>query len=111
MEERKAAKTDPNVDPEIYEAYVGEYIISGERGTSMNILREGDKLYSQVGAGRKMELLPESENRFFRMFLQISWRPFFRELTVIFLKDDTGKVNELEITRVNGNKISARRVH
>jgi hypothetical protein len=25
LEERKAARLDPNVDPEIYEAYVGQY--------------------------------------------------------------------------------------
>lgn len=109
LEERKVAKLDPNVDPEIYEAYVGKYMISDGRGTSIAILREGDKLYSQVAGQRKIELLPESENLYFHMFLQISWRPFFRELAVAFLRDETGKVNELEITRANGSKITARK--
>lgn len=109
LEKRKAEKLNTNVDPSIYEAYVGRYAMADERGTFINIMREEDKLYYQVGA-QKIELLPESESRFFRIFLQISWRPIFRELTITFIKDETGKVNEMEIIRANGSKISAQRI-
>ncbi|MFC1714127.1 DUF3471 domain-containing protein [Candidatus Poribacteria bacterium] len=109
LEERKAAKHNPNVDPEIYEAYVGQYTISSAGlSRTITIMQEEDNLYYKVDS-QKIELLPESENRFFHMFLQVSWRAFFREVTVTFLKDETGKVNELEIILVDGRKISAKR--
>lgn len=110
VEEKKAARINPNVDPSTYKDYVGRYVISDQQGSPITIMQEEDKLYARV-SGRKIELLPESEGRFFNIILQVSWRIFITEFTVVFLKEETGQVSELEISYADEIKISARKDH
>jgi len=53
-----------NVDPKIFDAYVGAYEISP--GLVFTVTREGDKLTGQsTGEKRLHELLPQNETTFF----------------------------------------------
>lgn len=51
------------VDPEIYEAYAGEYV--DQRAVVATIFRQGDRLFSRNRIGEVAELLPESPTTFF----------------------------------------------
>jgi hypothetical protein len=65
---RYAAKrkqhTAVQVDPRIYEAYVGEYALNTD-GFSIKISKEGKRLMTQCSGQEKVEFLPESETEFF----------------------------------------------
>ncbi len=57
------ARTIAEVDPAIYEQYIGGYRLPS--GAVMTISRDGERLFAEaVGPGR-FELLPDSETRFF----------------------------------------------
>jgi ketosteroid isomerase-like protein len=93
--ERRAA----NVDPKIYDAYVGEYELVS--GLIVTVMREGDRLMTQTsGLPDKGELLPESETTFFYRGSNAS---------VIFHKDATGKVIHLVI-KDQGQEIRAKKI-
>jgi hypothetical protein len=51
------------VDPAIYGQYVGEYQLAPE--LILTVSAEGDKLFGQVTGEAEVELLSESESRFF----------------------------------------------
>ena len=51
------------LDPAVYDAYVGEYEIAP--GFSIAITREGDKIFAQATGQPKLEIFPESETKFF----------------------------------------------
>ena len=57
--EPKAVK----VDPAIFDAYVGRYLIDGR--TLVNITKEDNKLMGQAVGQSKSELIPQSETTFF----------------------------------------------
>lgn len=57
--ERQAAQADPKV----FDDYVGEYEIAA--GFSIAVTREGDHLFGQPTGQRKLEIFPESADRFF----------------------------------------------
>jgi hypothetical protein len=94
--ERKAIK----VDPQIYDAYVGEYAW-GDRGF-IKVIKENNRLFVRTPSSVRgaVELFPETETRFFTKVV---------ETTVDFVKDNQGKVNEL-IILYNGQKTAARRI-
>ena len=92
--ERTAVKLDPN----IYDAYVGQYELAP--GFILSVGREGDKLTSQGTGQPKFELLPESEIGFFIKDFSALF---------IFMRDGKGDVNQL-ITVQDGRIISAKRI-
>jgi hypothetical protein len=51
------------VDPNIYDAYQGEYVDAGV--TQVTVFRQGNRLMSRNRTGDQTELLPEQPNRFF----------------------------------------------
>jgi outer membrane protein assembly factor BamB len=51
------------LDPKVLDAYVGEYEMMP--GQNITVAREGDKLVAQVPGQSKLELLAESETRFY----------------------------------------------
>jgi hypothetical protein len=51
------------VNPEVYDAYVGEY--EGDGRLEIRVFRDGDQLYQRGRDGNVAELLPESNNTFF----------------------------------------------
>lgn len=88
-----------NVDPKIYDAYVGEYELVS--GLIVTVMREGDRLVTQTtGLPDKGELLPESETTFFYRGSNAS---------VIFHKDTTGKVTHM-IFKDQGQEVRAKKI-
>jgi hypothetical protein len=71
------------INPEIYDAYVGQYEDQGIIQTT--IYRQGDSLFARSRVGQSNELLPENATNFF----YASGGP----TRLIFQKDASGKVN------------------
>ena len=87
------------LDPRVYDAYVGRYEIAHE--TVVTVTREGDHLMAQPTNDGKFELFPESETVFFL-------KPA-SDATVAFVKDDTGKVTHIALHR-EGHNTKAKRL-
>ncbi len=51
------------LDPAVYDAYVGEYEIVP--GFSIAVTREGDRIFAQATGQPKLEIFPEAETKFF----------------------------------------------
>lgn len=81
-------RTLANIDPQVFNVYTGEYEISPTLVITLTL--EGDKLIASV-AGQRLELLPESETRFFTL----------SNITVEFFKDPAGKVTHLLLDKTN----------
>ncbi|MBS1812419.1 MAG: serine hydrolase [Acidobacteria bacterium] len=84
------AKIIAQVDPKIYDAYVGDYQLAPN--FILTVTREGDRLMTQATGQGKIEIFPESETRFF---------PKAMEAHLVFVKDASGKVSHL-ILHQNG---------
>jgi len=69
------------VDPAVLDTYVGKYELANGRIAILD--REGEKLYGEFPGDKKIELIPESETRF---FLSETWR------SLTFERDKAGKV-------------------
>jgi CubicO group peptidase (beta-lactamase class C family) len=78
--ERVVAK----VDPKIYDAYTGQYELKPD--FVITITREGDRLMGQPTGQPKVELLPESETKFFIKEV---------DAQVSFVKDGKGQITHL----------------
>ena len=78
----KCLKEIADVDPRIYDAYVGQYTPRYQMVAA--IRKDGDKLIGEIG-GQKVEFLPESETEF---FVKAHGR-------VIFVNDEEGKLSYL----------------
>jgi CubicO group peptidase (beta-lactamase class C family) len=92
--ERVAAK----LDPAIYEAYVGRYLLDGR--TVVTVSKEGDRLMGQLAGQPKAEMIPQSETRFFVKE---------NNAEITFERDDKGKVVRLAMT-IGGQNQSAKRL-
>jgi CubicO group peptidase (beta-lactamase class C family) len=77
--EHKEAK----IDPKILDPYVGQYELEG---TVYTVTKENDRLTIQETEGRKKDLFPESETKF-----------FFKDddALISFVKDASGKVTHM----------------
>jgi hypothetical protein len=91
-------RTSINVDPKIYDDYVGQYEIAPN--VVLDITKQGEKLMSQTPGQPKMELLPESEIEFFI-------KGFTAEF--VFVRDGTGRVIKLIINQ-EGQRVTAKRL-
>ena len=88
-----------NVDPKIYDAYVGEYEIAP--GFVFNVTRQGDKLVGQTTGEKKLhELLPQNETTFY-----IKGDPDLN----IFVKDERGQVTHIIFRSQDGREIKAKK--
>ena len=72
------------IDPKILDAYVGQYELNPNFIITM--IREGDRLMTQLTGQPKFELFPESEAKFFLKVV---------DAQVTFVKDDKGAVTHL----------------
>jgi len=88
-------KVIKQVDPKVFEDYLGEYEFEAEPGVFISISTENGKLFRQVIEpgeagqiirGAKAELLPESETHFFLRDIAVQY---------VFVKDEKGKVTKL----------------
>lgn len=99
IEQRKAkGRVAVRVDPNILEAYVGQYQFETLDNRIFTITREGDRLFITHPTGSKLELFAESESRF---FLKI--RPY----QLIFTKGE-GQTAQLEIVEGDETFLSKR---
>jgi CubicO group peptidase (beta-lactamase class C family) len=92
--ERKVIK----LDPAEYDTYVGQYALTPD--FVLTVTREDDKLMIQGTGQAKIEILPESETRFFTNG---------SDAMINFMKISSGSVTQL-ILQQGGNDISAGRI-
>ena len=95
---RPIAHKVAEVDPKVYDAYVGRYEIGHE--TIVTFTRE-QRLMAQPTNEGKLEVFPESETVFFL-------NPA-TDATVTFVKDDKGKVSHIVLRR-EGRETKAKRI-
>jgi CubicO group peptidase (beta-lactamase class C family) len=76
-------------DPRIYDSYVGNYQLDSD--LVMRVTREGNRLIAEAD-GRKFELLPETDTKFFV-------REYDAQIMFTFVKDEQGQVNHLIYNR------------
>lgn len=88
-------RTAIDLDPSIYDQYVGEYEIAP--GFSLHVTREGDRLLTQATGQEKVEVFPESKTKFFLKDV---------DAQLEFVKDASGKVTGI-ILYQGGQKIPA----
>ena len=89
--------TAVKVNPQIFDAYVGEYRPPDQGAATAYITREGDKLMMKIGQnGEKREMFATSETRF---FTAASRRDFY-----VFVKNDKGEVTHL-VLQLEGREI------
>ena len=69
-------------------AYVGKYEMQG--GMTVTITKEGDRLMGQPAGQPKVELLPESETKFYVRVV---------DAEVTFQRDQTGKVAQFTLSQ------------
>ncbi len=88
VEKQRAEKPTVDVDPMIYEAYVGQYEVPDEMDlpyTFFSVAQDGDKLYLQVKADKAWyELTPQSETSFFHLSRHDDFQ-------VTFVPDESGQ--------------------
>jgi hypothetical protein len=81
LEKERAKRPTVDVDPVVYEAYVGQYEVPAEMGlpyTFFSVAQDGDELYLQVKADKAWyELTPQSETSFFHLSLHDDFRVTF----------------------------------
>jgi CubicO group peptidase (beta-lactamase class C family) len=85
------------VDPAIYDDYAGDYQIGPEVVT---VFRDGDRLWARGPDEPRLELVPESETRFFVPA---------RDLYVTFERDEAGEVNRF-IASQGDEELEAQRI-
>jgi len=76
-------------NPAVYERYVGRYQLDSD--LVMTVTTEGDRLMAEAD-GRKFELLPETETKFFV-------REYDAQIMFTFMKDENGGVTHLIYNR------------
>ena len=97
-----AAEPEPErpaveIDPAVYDDYAGDYQVGPDVVT---VFRDGDRLWARQPGQPRVELLPESETRFFVPA---------RDAYVTFERDEAGEVSQF-IARLGQEEIEARRI-
>lgn len=92
--ERVAAE----VDPRIYDAYVGQYELAPD--LIATVTKENNRLFAQATGQPKFEIYPESETKFFARVADIQ---------VTFVKNEEGEVTQL-IVHQEGKDSPAKKI-
>lgn len=87
-----------NVDPSVYDAYVGEYQLAPN--FILTITRDGNRLLTQATGQPQVEIFPESETRFFLRVV---------EAQITFVRNEQGQVTGL-ILHQGGRDMPARKI-
>lgn len=77
------------LEPKIYDAYAGQYELAPD--FILSVTKEGDKLMGEAD-GRKFELFPETESKFFV-------RDYDAQIMFVFEKDAQGQITHLTYNR------------
>jgi CubicO group peptidase (beta-lactamase class C family) len=99
MEAMPIYEEDMTVAKDVYDDYVGRYDY-GTYGAILEVTREGDQLFAQMGSQPKVEIFPSSENEFF-------WKVVDAQIT--FVRNEEGQVTHA-IHRQSGMEIRAPKV-
>jgi D-alanyl-D-alanine carboxypeptidase len=91
-------KSVAEIDPQIYQGYVGEYEL--RPGFTLTISLDGDHLFGQASGQGRAELFPESETAFFLKVV---------EARIVFEPGDDGRANGL-VLHQGGQEIPAQRI-
>jgi|DewCreStandDraft_5_1066085.scaffolds.fasta_scaffold00029_124 CubicO group peptidase (beta-lactamase class C family) len=86
------------LDPKIYDAYVGQYELAPN--LLLTITKAGDRLMLHVGGQPPIELLPESETKFFLRIV---------DAQITFVKNERGEVTHL-LLHQDGRTQPAKRI-
>jgi CubicO group peptidase (beta-lactamase class C family) len=81
-----------NVNPTIYDKYVGEYELAP--GFILTVTHEGDKIFTQATGQAKIEIYPETETKFFLKVV---------DAQIDFVSDSTGNVSQLILHQAGRN--------
>jgi len=92
-----AAPAEVSVDPNIYDAYVGQYELAPN--FILTVTREGDRLMTQATGQQKIEIFPISETEFF---------PKVVDARITFVRGADGKVTQL-VLHQGGRDMTATR--
>jgi CubicO group peptidase (beta-lactamase class C family) len=95
---RPAPPADPRIDPQLYDAYVGDYEL--RPGVILSVVKEEDRLMVQPDDRRKYRLYPASQAEFVV-------RPV--DVRFSFVRNGSGKATRM-ILHQSGGDLSARRV-
>ena len=89
LELQRAERDTADVDPKIYQAYVGRYEVPAEMGIPhafYSVVKDEDRLYLQVKIDKGWyELTPQSETSFFHLSC-------YDDFKVTFIPDESGQV-------------------
>ncbi len=91
-------RTAIELPPEALERYTGRYVAQG--ALSMEITREGNRLFVQAAGQPKLELFAEAEDRFFLRVV---------DAQIVFQRDAAGRVTGLELVQ-GGTRLQLRRI-
>ena len=89
LERQREKRVTADVDPQVYDAYVGRYEVPAEMGIPhdfYSVSKDDDRLYLQVKIDKGWyELTPQSETSFFHISR-------YDDFEVTFILDDSGQV-------------------
>ncbi|MGO0061820.1 serine hydrolase [Brevibacillus fluminis] len=88
-----------NIDPAIYSAYVGNYVLDNKEQTALTVTTEEGRLYLQAEGNMRVELYPLTDTRFFVRSVPIE---------VEFVPSETKCADSIMISE-DGHRSSARR--
>jgi hypothetical protein len=109
-EQLREQRLATDVDPNIYDDYVGQYQVPAELkdpSPPLIITRDGDRLFEVLPSSWKRELLPQSETSFFHLAFEDRRLLVYHEVS--FVKDETGRVTHL-IFKFEGKEFTFRRI-
>jgi uncharacterized protein len=102
----KPAQDQPvaiTINPQVFDAYVGEYQPADDPDAPLSFLREGERYYVQTADQSRLEMFPASETHFFLKAAPVSV-DFLRDaggaLTSVILRDPSGTAYPLR--RISG---------
>ena len=84
LAEAPQPRTAIEVDPAVYDQYVGRYQLV--QGINITVTRDGDRLFAQLTGQQRFEVFPESEDEYFLRVV---------DAQITFGRDDAGAVDHL----------------
>jgi len=89
---KKINRISINVDPKIYDSYIGQYEFELKPGYIFTVTKKKNKLFIKPPGDKKVEIYPESKSNY---FCKVDYG------TVSFVKNESSKVTHLIIHRCN----------
>ena len=81
-----------NVDPKIYDSYIGQYEFEFKPGFILTVTKKNNELFVQPPGEKKIALYPESESNY---FCKVDYG------TISFVKNESNKVTHLIVHQCN----------